>query len=202
MATNNTPIDKKLFTKLKEDIKKNRERPRKKFPKVTLDAELPPKKGKKNGLENEYGVTAPPPFSLTVSYEVIEKALGAQSPTVQQIAMPIVSHIKLMKDRGITKTHFLIESKTFGEIEVSLTMYDTAPHSFHLQMYGAKKLQEISMQQQSILKHNIESNVPKIVLHMAPPLLRKRDRFTSPSKKKIAQSKTPLYSKVDGSTQL
>lgn len=197
MATNNTPIDNTRFNKLKAEGKKEKNKDSiKRFPKIENDGQ----KRKKNPLEEDLPTSAPSPFTQTNIPSRVEIVQETHSSTpIQEITMPLVSQIQLMKDRGITKTHFFIESKVFGEIEVSLTMYDSAPHSFHMQLYGSEQLQKLSQLHQNALEQNIKSNVPKIILHIAPPLLRKKDRFTTSTNKKIAKSEKPLYSKVNRS---
>ena len=204
MAANNTTIHKSPTSKLK--MQEKEKEPKKKFPKITLEKDLPEEKkkppSKKNQEENISPEVTTPLIPPALNDKVQLVAQAKAPDAIQEIAMPVVSQIRLMKDRGITKTYFFIESKTFGEVEVSLTMYDTAPHSFHFQLYGNQKLQEISQARQNALQASIKENLPKITLHMAPPLLRKKDRFVTTANKNVAKSKKPSYSKVDGSKNL
>lgn len=183
-------IDNTSIVKFKQFFKE-KETPRvEKFPEIDPDEEA----RKKKELKDIHGLVFEE--KAQVEMGLLTKTLAASS--IKEIQMPIINRIQLMKTKGITKVHFIIQSKTFGEIEVHLSMYDTAPYCFHLQMYGSDKIANITMEHQKALQEGIKTNVPKITLHIAPPLLRRKDRFaTAKKKKELVESKAPLYSRVN-----
>ncbi|MCH9617358.1 MAG: hypothetical protein SP4CHLAM5_09760 [Chlamydiia bacterium] len=164
----------------------------KKFPEIDPD-----EKKKKQELDDPQ-ITAPMTTPISIDRAIIpsEKEQGTLKG-LAEIATPVAAKIICMKkDRGITKTHFIVETKRFGEVEIDLTMYDTAPHSFHLKLYGTKEIQELSMSHQNILHTNIKQAIPRINILIAPPALRKRDRFPTKQKKSIEKTPSSLYGKV------
>ena len=171
----------------KETTFREENRAVKKFPEIDPDE----KKRKEEEIENPLAARASS-TSANISYISDEVTVHK----LMELASPIIKEIKILKDRGITKTHFTIQTKNFGEVDVYLTMYDTAPHSFHLRLLGPEKLAELSMRNQNILQNSIKDALPKITLHIAQPLLRKKDRYVTKSKKGIEKTASNCYGAI------
>ena len=112
---------------------------------------------------------------------------------LEQLSAPISAKITLQKENGVTKTHFIIQTKTFGEVEIKITMYDTAPHSFHILLLGNERIRELSMLHQNMLTQQIQGKLSHITVHMGTPRLRKTDRFETGKKKGVVNSKQNSY---------
>ncbi len=162
----------------------------KKFPKIS---EIDPdeRKKKKESCED----ISPfhfIPLEKSLSPLSLEKASGVIK-NLEQLSTPIAAKITLQKENGVTKTHFIIQTKTFGEVEVKITMYDTAPHSFHILLQGNERVRELSMIHQNALTQQIQGRLTHITVHMGTPRLRKTDRFETKKKKGVVNSKQNSY---------
>lgn len=173
-----TEYPRKVAIKSEED---KRECPRiKKFPEIDPDESKRKKK-----LEAQQCSPPPLPLPIDLQSTICLTKERAIVKGLTEIASPVIARIELQKERGITKANFTIGTKRFGEVEIDLTMYDTAPHSFHLQLRGSREIQELSLKYQNILRANIKEAIPRINLIIAPPSLRKKDRFQVKIKKAI-----------------
>ncbi len=112
---------------------------------------------------------------------------------IAQLTGPISVKLTLQKENGILRTHFIIQTKTFGEVEIKITMYDTAPHSFHILLLGNERIRDLSMQHQNLLAQQIQTRLPLITVHMGTPRLRKMDRFQGSKKKVVVNSRKNSY---------
>jgi hypothetical protein len=161
-----------------------------------LDLLKKTKEKKTQKLTDPQGVVPGTVPTIINDSPVILEAKQLTLKGLSEIASPVVSNIKMQKDRGITKTNFIVQTKRFGEVEIDLIIYDTAPHSFHLKLYGTKEIQELSMRHQNILQTSIKEAIPRINILIAPPALRKRDRFPTKPKKSIEKTPSSLYGEV------
>lgn len=188
-----SPLERKNF--IEENM------PLKEFP---IIQEVDPDEKKKKKEREEENIHAANIFSRELTNAGKTALVKRITPTLADFAAlsgPIIEKIKMQKVLGITKTEFLINTKTFGEVEIHLTMYDSDPFSFHLKILGNTKLQELSMKHQSMLTSKIKQSLPHIKLHIAPPVLRKKDRFVTKGKKSIEKTKTSWYGAVKGEGQ-
>ena len=152
--------------------------------------EIDPDEKKKKKEENSPpSVFHLPPIAILAPPLLVEKVAH-----LQEISLPIAEKISLQKAEGRVTTHFVIQTKYFDELEITLTLYDTAPDSFHILILGNKKIAELLMQHQTLLSQQIQTKLPHIKIHIESFGLKKAHRFVQTKKKSVENSNTSRYS--------
>ena len=180
----------------KEQCSKIEKRERKPFAKVSpVDREEKPKK-KSPGEEliESYNIYSPEikPQSSLLSLEKTSILLKS----LEQISSKIVKEIILAKDKELTKINFILQTKAFDQVEIEITVYSTDPFRYHVRVFGNEKIMELSLRHQNILQNQIKQAIPRIQVHVAPPILRKKDRFATKTKKSFEKSKGTCYGAI------
>ena len=146
--------------------------------------------------ENIQNIFSLPPVELSSS--ALSTKLNIIPNQVKEISIPVVKNIKMQKDRGITHTNFVINSSKFDDIEINITMYDTRPFNFHIQLMGNEKIMNLTNKYQHTLISQIKNSVPDIRIHLSNPSLRQKDRFlngkTRKNKNSIEKTSYNCYS--------
>jgi hypothetical protein len=167
------------------------------FEKVSpLDREEKPKK-KSPGEEliDGYNLYSPEIKMPSSSPSFLEKtSISLQS--LQIISSKIVKEIIVAKSKEETKTNFILQTKAFDQVEIEITVYSTDPFSYHIRLLGGEKIMELSLSHQNILQNQIKQAIPRIQVHVAPPILRKKDRFATKTKKSFEKSKGTCYGAI------
>lgn len=177
------PLDPPKTDTLKKDapFKEKETERRKKFPKIeSIDPDL--KKKKKTQEERPLtSIFTPPIHHHIISFdEEIKTAMAL----IQKIAEQSVKSITFIKNKQRSQTSFLIESKIFGEVEISIKLYSTNPERYHIQLLGNEKIQQAAVNHEGSLISHLKSALPALKVHMSPPALREKQRFKSKKEKK------------------
>jgi hypothetical protein len=169
----------------------------KEFPKISdIDRDEKPKKKPKNQEPSE-GINLYSPFTPIISSSVCLEKSPLVLESLKQISAKAAEKISIINKNGITKMHFTIQTKAFDLVDIQITLYNSAPMSYHIALFGNEKIMELSMQHQNILQNQIKQSIPRIQVHLAPPVLRKKDRFTTKAKKSFEKSSGSCYGAVN-----
>ena len=181
----------------KQDDSTKVERPAvKKFPKIS---EIDPDEEPRKKSRQEEIIEAANLYSQQAEYlslpPILER-IAISAAELREVSSQIINRITLEKEQGIAKTNFIIQTKAFGEVEIQLTLYDTNPHNYHIRLAGSEKIMQLSIKHQNSLQSQIQSALPRIRVHIAAPVLRKKDRFEIKSKKSIEKRSGSCYGAV------
>ena len=108
-------------------------------------------------------VTAPPPGTSGLP-SVLEKLVQELAPS-----------LRVISEKGITKTEIVVHSKTLSEITITIDHYDTAPHSFNLHFSGNEMAQSLFAKYQSELALNLQKVLPTFQCNLFAPTFREKN---------------------------
>lgn len=126
-------------------------------------------------------------FTPTPPQEEIQSV--SSSKALATLVDSLIDKLHYVIDKGISKTHIFIgntPSHPIHQTEITITHYDTAPHSFYIDFLAPESSCQFITSHLIALSHNLEHSMPKCLFSLSKPLL---NTYTSKVGKKESSSK-------------
>ena len=134
------------------------------------------------------------PFAPIISGETPISASRLElTPEMTQFMEKVANFILVESQNGVTRTTVLVEleGSVLDGSQITLDHYDTAPHSFNVQLSGSPESIELFTTHLSALQNSIETHqtLQGFQIHILPPTLNENPDLYLREKKKKSERK-------------
>lgn len=121
----------------------------------------------------------------------VQEDIQGISPSKELSALvdSLIDKLSYVIDKGISKTHIFIgnsSSQCIHQTEITITHYDTAPHSFYIDFLAPEASCQFLASHLACLSHSLEHALPKCLFSLSKPVL---NTYSSKIKRKDISAK-------------
>ncbi|MDN3505495.1 MAG: hypothetical protein P0S95_07965 [Rhabdochlamydiaceae bacterium] len=195
-----TPIEKKQDSQQESS---QSTLPKKSFKKVFKEISATKENKKQQDSElssNQNQELKPSPFSIGLfQNQSIEETTPLFSinnvseipPLFDELSHSLEGHmITLIQNKGDThlSTTFIKEDSIFNGLEINLDHFDTAPHSFNVNLYGTPEAAQVLTENLPLLMAKLEKKLPQMQFQFLPPFIKDERKMKAPVKSQKAKN--------------
>ncbi|MBS0586043.1 MAG: hypothetical protein JSR76_07090 [Verrucomicrobia bacterium] len=111
-----------------------------------------------------------------------------------ETASLLVQPLREATEKGITTIEITVTSKELSNIHIIIDHYDTAPHSFKIQLEGSEIAQRLFQKQQQLLEHLLKVTLPTFQCDILPPTYPSRNSFGKGEREKKSLEESSDFS--------